>query len=343
MGNGRRRRAHDGATFLESVRCRLDRLETVLMDLHWVTVGQWRHQEWESDSTNQLQLFQSFDQTPTGMPESQKASFTDEFIPTMKESVSSLYGIEHSCANACLQASCQPKHLELVREVPVDLSYDVDAAKDKAAIVIQRMFRAYISGDQALCVEERSHTESDEYDKQCVACGIDFMQPSSSQDYDGDRCDICAAPHHPECMLVHVDLSGEWSLCASCLALRLKGHGLACDFRAAPTSFWNLLYNKFKHINSSETRADSDAGLARSDVEDLVRQRKTLDTHLEYMVRYLEMTQGTSTVPDVVRNDILKVIQEACAWKKSPRSAEDVSAKITELGSFITETVSSLK
>ena len=54
MGSGRRRRVHDGETFLESVRSRLDRLEAMLMDLHWSTVGQWRQPGWEENSSEHM-------------------------------------------------------------------------------------------------------------------------------------------------------------------------------------------------------------------------------------------------------------------------------------------------
>ena len=75
MGGGRRRRAHDSQTFLESVRSRLDRLDAVLLDLHWVTVAS----SWEPDSPTQFQHFESFGQTLTETTLEPKAVLIDEF------------------------------------------------------------------------------------------------------------------------------------------------------------------------------------------------------------------------------------------------------------------------
>ena len=47
MGGGRRQRARNENTFLESVAGRQDHLEVLLADLHWTTVGQWRQAAWE--------------------------------------------------------------------------------------------------------------------------------------------------------------------------------------------------------------------------------------------------------------------------------------------------------
>ena len=45
----RKRRAQKEGSFLECVVARLDRVETMLAELHWNTVGQWTHAAWHED------------------------------------------------------------------------------------------------------------------------------------------------------------------------------------------------------------------------------------------------------------------------------------------------------
>ena len=61
MGSGRRRRVQNGEIFLESVCYRLDRLEVMLMDLHWATVGQWRQPVWEESLSEQTGFVNTFE------------------------------------------------------------------------------------------------------------------------------------------------------------------------------------------------------------------------------------------------------------------------------------------
>merc|ERR1712008_470644 len=87
---------------------------------------------------------------------------------------------------------------------------------------------------------------SDDYDLVCTRCGNLFLQPSSGHTYDGDRCDTCASPHHPECLRTHHDLRGEWSLCKDCIETRIQdGVSIVGDFRRLPKSFWQRLHGKF--------------------------------------------------------------------------------------------------
>ena len=50
--------------------------------------------------------------------------------------------------------------------------------------------------------EVSSRGDSSNYDKSCLARGQLFMLPSEGQDYNGDRCHVCASPHHADCMHV---------------------------------------------------------------------------------------------------------------------------------------------
>ena len=84
-----------------------------------------------------------------------------------------------------------------------------------------------VLGDETGATIQQLHCDSLEQDSQdnsgeqsepddiCSACGKPFSLSQLDDTYP-DRCDKCGKWSHTECLLMRVDLQGEWSLCAAC-------------------------------------------------------------------------------------------------------------------------------
>ena len=63
----------------------------------------------------------------------------------------------------------------------------------------------------------------------------------------------------------------------------------------------------------------------------LAECRKTLESRLEYMLRYLEMAKGN--IPEVAFQEILQRVEETCEWKRVTRNQLQLVEMIAELDS----------
>ena len=178
-----------------------------------------------------------------------------------------------------------------------------------------------------------------DYDERCERCNALFTTPSAEngmQDYDGDRCDTCAKPHHTERLQTYHELRGEWRLCLDCLLSRSRDptSSVPGDFRRIPKTFWEQLYSRFPQRAAEEV--EPTGRLSRASIEEVVKLRQALDSHLDHMVKYLELdSQGR--VPEQFRKSILETAKHTMAWKCQQLTHEDLNLKIDKLSTFMSK------
>jgi len=194
---------------------------------------------------------------------------------------------------------------------------------------------------QSLCGEgDTSENASADYDEFCSGCGKPFRLPTLEADYDGDRCDLCGAPFHTECLQTHHDLKGEWQLCGSCIADRRRD---ACpisgDFRRLSACYWTHLYSKFDAV--AVARHSTDVYIVPP--SPTLASFQSLDAALDHMLMFLEGQHAkSSNVPEDVRSTVLGCIKSAMAWKQTARSKQDIEKYVTMINGVMGEIVRKL-
>ena len=171
--------------------------------------------------------------------------------------------------------------------------------------------------------------------------------PSADGDYDYDMCDTCDVVLHTQCLTSYTNLRGECSLCLSCLHTFRNAGGVklvTCDFHSLPVSLWEELHGKFctdsrKSGNGDGARVRVPTGVKEDDasrlsIEEVVSLRRTLDCHLEHMVKYLELDQE-GCFPEEFRSDVLGEVKTTMSWKQNPLTVEQLTDKIAELSEFM--------
>lgn len=215
------------------------------------------------------------------------------------------------------------------------------------------------SVDDEVCSHATSHEseEVDEHEIMCNSCGQPLDAPGSDGEYDGDRCDTCDQYLHGRCLTQFSNIRGEWHLCRACvLDIDSKPgiHSIRCDFRSLPSSGWTRIYNQFLQTDLDEpTRTDDPDQLGdsgghqckdtleeqrRSDLEKVVKLRKTLDNHLDHMIKYLELDRG-GRQPEEFRSSVLQLVRDTMAWKDQPLSGNQLDEKICELSTFMVDSL----
>lgn len=188
-------------------------------------------------------------------------------------------------------------------------------------------------------INDDSSTCSEEYDRLCARCGKGFLMPTIEEDYDGDRCDMCGSPHHPDCQQICHDLRGESSLCVYCVGERQQDpQSIVGDFRIAPISFWQKLYSPFFLRGNVQVAGTSRPCEEPSEGSGNVFQ--PLDHFLDYIMRFLDGEHSKSTnLPEQARSKILQKVKVALAWKAQSRLPHEVNAKLAELNFIMSGTV----
>lgn len=89
-----------------------------------------------------------------------------------------------------------------------------------------------------------------------------------------------------------------------------------------------------------EDKAEHGTVAKRSEVVNIVQLRKTLESRLEYMLKYLEMLKESKTQysRDVFLN-VLEEVKMVQAWQKAPLTAATLEVKIQELDTFMAAAV----
>ena len=68
----------------------------------------------------------------------------------------------------------------------------------------------------------------------------------------------------------------------------------------------------------------------------MVELRKTLENHLDHMIKYLELdTDGRQ--PEEFRSSVLQQVRDTMAWKDQPLSGKQLDEKIRELSKFMVD------
>jgi hypothetical protein len=219
---------------------------------------------------------------------------------------------------------------------------NINTIRHEAATRIQQFFRSRFEGKVG------SHLSgSSDYDHHCESCGKLFLRPP--EDYNGDRCDLCASPHHTECLHNIIDLHGEWFLCSDCLRDRTQASNcLRGDFRQTPKMFWQRLYSAFPSRNRNDasrsleectchdgatdkTAEQVDDEMQKHD-EELIVATGALQSRLDFMIQFLEGGHVKSSNPsENQRKFILDKVRETLTWRSQGQSSQAVQNKIQEI------------
>ena len=164
-------------------------------------------------------------------------------------------------------------------------------------------------------------------------------------DYECDMCDTCEAVLHTNCLKQVSNFRGEYSLCSLCLQKFQEAGGIKsvpCDIRSLPNVAWKKLHSMFRGADVGEGNGDVDtkegAVEDRARIEEVVGLRRTLDCHLEHMVKYLELDQN-GLQPEEFRSAVLSTVKATVAWQSQPLSAKELSDKIKDLSGLMQQTL----
>lgn len=154
-------------------------------------------------------------------------------------------------------------------------------------------------------------------------------------------CDTCDKYLHSRCLSTFQNFEGEWKVCNSCFLRFSNAPGLQsvqCDLRSLPPATWKQLHSRFQcQANQTDRSDEAHPENKRADIAKVVELRQTLDCHLDYMIKYVEM--GVGQVTPELRTAIVHAVKETLSWKNQPRSHVEVSVKFEELSEFMVKTL----
>ena len=76
----------------------------------------------------------------------------------------------------------------------------------------------------------------------------------------------------------------------------------------------------------------------RATVAQIVQRRQTLDSHLDHMVKFLELDRK-HLLPDQFRAGFLEEVRTTMDWKQQSLTAEKLECKIEELSAFMEQSL----
>ena len=189
----------------------------------------------------------------------------------------------------------------------------------------------------------------------CAECREPFAESQLEGGYP-DRCDICGAFCHSNCLVDCANNRGEWSVCSKCqwatveqsipskpaldseaqVVIGLGSYESNGNLNQSHSSTSASLDSFPKDLQAhSPTHEDQGAGIPAA--------FQPLDDVLDFVVKFLEGEHAKSScMSSDTRAMVLDMVKQTLAWKQMERTEDELHAKVSEINHVMSTVVAGL-